>query len=156
MMNTSSRRTPIDDGYASCRETRVELLIYPGKLSPDEVTARLGLEPTQVNLAGSEVTNRLGRTRTIQINGWFLSSEGQIESLDARRHLDWLLTVLRPKDEALQALQAAPDVQMSVNCTWISRSGHGGPTLWPEQMRALAELSLECSFDIGFYEEDEN
>lgn len=26
--------------------------------------------------------------------------------------------------------------------------GHGGPTLWPEQMRTMAERNLECGFDI--------
>jgi hypothetical protein len=40
---------------------------------------------------------------------------------------------------------------MRVNCVWWSAAGHGGPTLWPEQMAALAALNLECSFDVYFF-----
>jgi len=53
-------------------------------------------------------------------------------------------------------LQNIPGVRMSVNCVWYSRSGHGGPTLWPEQMRVLADLNLECSFDIYFQDKDDD
>ncbi len=154
-MNKASRRTSVDDTYPSCSETRAELLIYPDQLHPQKVTERLGVEPTQMNVAGSEVTNSLGRTRVIRINGWFLSSEGLVESLDTRRHIDWLLAKFEPKAAELQKLQAISGVRMSVNCIWVSRSGHGGPTLWPEQMRRLAELNLECSFDVGFYGDDD-
>jgi hypothetical protein len=42
---------------------------------------------------------------------------------------------------------------MSVNCVWWSKEGGGGPTLWPAQMRSLAELNLECSFEFADYSE---
>ena len=155
MSNVFSRRTPIDDGYATCVETRAKLLIYPGDFSPHEVTRRLGVEPTKVNILGEEVVNKLGRRRVTKNNGWFLSSEGQVTSLDLRRHIDWILHHVSPKATELAALQAIPGLKMSVDCVWHSRSGHGGPTLWPEQMRALADLNLECSFDIYFFGDDD-
>ena len=155
MSDALSRRTPIDDSYPTCLETRVELLVYPGEMSPHEVSERLGIAPTQVIVAGDEVVSKRGRVRLVKLNGWFLSSEGQVKSLDARRHLDWLLRLVEPKAEELSGLQATPGVTMSVNCVWHSRSGHGGPTLWPEQMRALADLNLECSFDVYFLPDDE-
>ncbi len=154
-MNVFSRLTPYDDEYGTCSETRATLLIYPEQVSPYEVTERLGLEPTRLNVVGEEHVNRLGRRRVVKINGWFMSSEGRVESLDVRRHLDWLLAKIGPKTEELLDLQSVPGVKMSVACAWYSRSGHGGPTLWPEQMRALADLSLECSFDIYFLPDDE-
>jgi hypothetical protein len=40
---------------------------------------------------------------------------------------------------------------MTVQRIWWSATGQGGPTLWPEQMRLLAELNLECSFDVSFF-----
>ena len=43
---------------------------------------------------------------------------------------------------------------MGIDCRWESRGGQGGPTLWPEQMRAMADLDLECSFYIEFYGEE--
>jgi len=76
-------------------------------------------------------------------------------SLDIRRHIDWLLGKISPLAEGLAALQAITGVTMTVQCAWYSRSGHGGPTLWPEQMRALADLNLECGFDIYFLFDDE-
>ncbi len=156
MTNVSSRRTPINDEYPTCVEARAELLIYPGEIRPDDVTQRLGLTPTETNVAGNEVVNRLGRRRVVKKNGWFLSSEAAVKSLDVRRHLDWLLAQLGSRRDALLSFQETPGVRMSVNCAWYSRSGHGGPTLWPEQMRALAVLNLECSFDVYFLSDEDS
>ncbi|WP_437589256.1 DUF4279 domain-containing protein [Sorangium sp. So ce1000] len=155
MNNVLSRRTPYDDEYGTCLETRVELRIYPGDISPHEITKRIEIDPSQINVAGEERVNRIGRKRTVMVNGWFLSSEKQVESRDARRHLDWLLQHLLPRCENIAQIQQIPGVRMSVNCVWYSRSGHGGPTLWPEQMKALADLNLECSFDIYFLPDDD-
>ncbi|MBK8252693.1 MAG: DUF4279 domain-containing protein [Polyangiaceae bacterium] len=155
MQNIFSRQTPYNDEYGTCAETRVTLRIYPGTLSPHEVTGRLGIAPSQMNLVGEVHRNSLGRERVAKVNGWFLSSEGSVQSLDVRRHLDWLLARLLPKAEQLFELQNRADVRMAVNCAWYSRSGHGGPTLWPEQMRHLADLNLECTFDIYFLPDDD-
>ncbi|WP_394833962.1 DUF4279 domain-containing protein [Pendulispora rubella] len=148
-----SRRTPYDDNYETCLETRTVFTVYPKRISPDELTRRLGLEPSSTQRAGEARTNSLGRQRVVPVNGWFLSSEGHVTSNDLRRHLDWLLAKLQPVNAAISALQNEVDVSMSVNCIWWSR-GSGGPTLWPEQMLALANLDLECAFDIYFVDED--
>lgn len=89
------------------------------------------------------------------MNGWFLSSEDYVKSLDVRRHLDWLLMRLTPKREELLSIQHEPGMRMAVICVWHSRSGTGGPVLWPEQMSQLADLNLECGFDIYFFEDDD-
>jgi len=153
-MTSQSHLTPYGDEYPTCLETRASLRIYPGARHPDEVTALLHTAPTSIKVAGEAVTNRRGLTRIIRTNGWFLSSEGHVVSKDLRRHLDWLLEQLVPARAGLMALQRETDVRMSVNCVWWSRSGHGGPTLWPAQMRALVDLDLECSFDVYFFGED--
>lgn len=89
-------------------------------------------------------------------NAWFLSSEQNVNSRDLRRHLDWLLARLAPAGEALRRLQQEQDVRMSVICIWWSAHGGGGPTLWPEQMKVMAELGLECGFEVAFFgNEDE-
>lgn len=94
--------------------------------------------------------NSLGRTRDIKISGWFLSSENFVFSKDLRDHIDWITTKLKPSQEGLKKLQNTPGVQMTLRCVWWSALGHSGPVLWPEQMKALADLDLECSFDIYF------
>lgn len=156
MSNVFSRRTPYDDEYGTCAETRAELLVYPGNLPPTEITNRLQIEPSEMSAAGEEKTSKGGRRRIAKNSVWSLSSEGHVQSLDVRRHLDWLLARLAPQAESLAELQNIAGVRMSVNCAWYSRVGHGGPTLWPEQMKQLADLNLEVSFDIYFLPNDED
>jgi hypothetical protein len=124
-------------------------------LKPEWVTERMGIQPTHVQTKGQTSTNSIGRRRTAPIGGWFLSSEGHVASRDTRRHLDWLVALILPRGDALREIQCLEGIKMNVNCIWWSAHGDGGPTLWPEQMRALAALDLECSFEISFFGEDE-
>jgi hypothetical protein len=150
-----SRQTPYNDDYPTCERTLAELRIYGDQLDPDLITVCLGVRATSTQKKGETHTNSLGRTWTAKIGGWFLSSEHQVSSKDLRRHLDWLLAILLPRADELRSVQEMDGMIMSVNCIWWSRGGQGGPTLWPEQMRALADLDLECGFDIAFFGEDD-
>lgn len=154
MIMPNARRTAYDDSYGTCERTDAKLRIYPGEMLPDHVTGRLGLQPTTTQSIGEVFRNSLGRERTAAISGWFLSSEGKVSSLDLRRHLDWLLQCLMPAKQALLELQECPGVSMDVSCVWWSAHGDGGPVLWPEQMCKLAELNLECGFELAFYDND--
>ncbi|MEM7349057.1 MAG: DUF4279 domain-containing protein [Chloroflexota bacterium] len=71
-------------------------------------------------------------------------------------HLDWVLDQLLPLSSQLAQLQSTPGVTMFINCIWWSAYGQGGPILSPEQMKKMADLHLECNFDISFYGEDED
>ncbi len=149
--HTASRLTPIDDAYPSCERTCARLHVYPQNIDPRELTRRLGLLPTSVAIKGMETTNSLGRVRVAPLNGWFLSSESSVDSRDVRRHIDWLLERLDPARDAILALQGEPGVRMAVSCVWWSNAGNGGPVVWPEQMRRLATLNLECGFEVAFF-----
>ena len=118
------------------------------------MTAKLGLEPQETMTKGLPHELPSGRLREATVSGWFLSSEGQVASKDLRDHLDWLLDRLRPAAAGLSVLQA-DEVRMEIWCRWDSASGHGGPTLEPEQMRLMAELNLQCGFDIYFAGDEE-
>jgi hypothetical protein len=150
----ASRLTPIDDAYETCERTLATLRIGGEELDPTFVTSHLGIQPTKSQKKGEIKTNSRGFERTIKKGGWFLSSEDHVNSKDIRRHLDWLLTRLAPVKDQLRALQEIEGITMDVNCIWWS-AGDGGPTLWPEQMRLLAELNLECGFYISFYGDEE-
>ena len=153
-MNQHSRLTPYDRQYPSCEETRAALRIYPESKSAKEITEFLGIEPTEAQDKGSLFTNSRGRTRQAPCTVWFLSSEDQISSRDLRDHLDWLLPKLLAVESRLLSLQEDKGTKMTIGCTWWSAAGHGGPTLWPEQMESLARLNLECGFDVYFFGDD--
>jgi len=145
----------MDDEYETCERTCAELRIYCGAMHPSAVSNLLGTKPTSQVVLGEPIIS-LRKVPIGKLNGWFLSSEGNVESKDIRRHLDWLIARLKPSSEVLRELQTKPDVRMSVNCIWWSRYGDGGPTLWPEQMRVLADLNLECSFSCAYYGDDDD
>lgn len=149
-----SRITPVSSDYSTCSECYVKLLVYPGAMHPDEVSKVLGLEPSQQNNIGTIITNSLGRKREVKTAGWFLSSEFFVQSRDIREHLDWILGKISPSEIGLKQLQNTENVKMSLCCVWRSKCGHSGPVLWPEQMRIISDLNLECSFDIYFTPDD--
>jgi len=153
MRTVSSRLTPINDAYETCERTQATLWIGVEDLNPSFVTSRLGLEPSETQTKGEIKRNSRGTSRTVQKGAWFLSSEGHVDSRDIRRHLDWLLARLVPVKTRIRELQEMEGIVMSVNCIWWSVGGTGGPTLWPEQMYLMAELNLECGFDISFFGE---
>ncbi len=145
-------RTPYDDGYASCDRTVAKFLVYPGDVEPEAISKLMGITPTSMVRLGETVINPSNnRIRVGKLNGWFLSSEAEVQSLDLRRHLDWLLDILTPREQAIKQIQALPNVRMTVHCIWWGKALHGGPTLWPKQMRSLAELDLECGFEFADY-----
>ena len=144
-----SRRTPIDASYSSCESTYVEFLVYVDKDSAQAVSNILQLEPTKSQTKGDLIVNSRGIERLAKTTYWILSSEGKILSKDIRHHLDWLLNQLLDKQFQLSRLQSNTNMSMTVNCIWWS-TGSGGPTLWPEQMKMLSQLNLECTFDIYF------
>lgn len=156
MVSLSSRRVPINDNYETCERTCAKLRIYGNDLDPSAITKLLGIQPSDSQKKGETRKNSYDRILVFKIGGWFLSSEDHVQSKDVRRHLDWILNQLVPKKEQLLQLQETIGITMDVNCIWWSAFGDGGPTLWPEQMGLLAELNLECGFEIAFYGEDEN
>ncbi len=155
MDKRASRKTPYNDVYPTCERTSAELRIYPGELDPEWVTQRLNVIPTSTLRKGERKVNSIGRERIVKLNGWFLSSEGEVSSLDLRRHLDWLLDKVQPRKSQLRDLQQLPDIHMFIQCIWWSAHGQGGPTLWPEQMQRMATLNLECGFDVSFFDNEE-
>lgn len=89
----------------------------------------------------------------VKKNGWFLSTENEIQSVDCGRHIDWLLEKLSGKENVIHKLQQA-GAKVDISCFWVSKSGHGGPMLKPNQMRELAHLNIEIWWDVYFDNED--
>lgn len=134
--------TEYNDDYPTCASTCATLRIYPGSISPDEITARLHVAP-------SSTQNAEARPPGVKdcASGWFLTSEDAIASKDVRRHLDWILDQIGDKATVFASLRD-DGVCADISCYWLTASGHGGPSLWPRQMAVLAALGLEIWFDF--------
>lgn len=154
---SNGRPPEYKDEWGSCELTYAMLCIYSGDVHPDEVSRRLDLIPERVTIAGRSVTNSLGRTRTDELNAWFLSSEHFVTSLDMRRHLDWLLDRMEEHAEAIASLRADPAMSVRVKCSWWSKTGAQavGPVLSPHQMSRLCALDADLEIWFSNWGEDD-
>jgi len=144
----------MEDEDPTCAQTYATLRIYPERLDPTEVTARLGIAPSSWQRRGEVPNPGSKRPLPATLDAWFLTTNGVVESRDVRRHLDWLLARVGPTVDALRALRAE-GCRMDVSCYWLSRSGHGGPVVTAAQMGELAQLGLELWFDVYFVGSDD-
>jgi Domain of unknown function (DUF4279) len=143
--------TPYDDDYPTCIKTFVWLRVMSVTLDPNAVTAAIGVEPTRVQFKGT-VSIGAALKRPARFSGWFLESSEHIISRDTRRHIDWLLSRLRGKEDVLAELQTRGHL-VDICCRWYS-IGHGGPTLNSEHLRQLGELGVEVWFEVYFAGQD--
>jgi hypothetical protein len=137
-----------DDKYSACKRTYSTLRIYPGKISPEDITKRLKIKPSSIQHKGDLVGT--AKQRVIKLNGWFLTTKGKIKSADSRRHIDWLLQKIMEKQRAIRQLQSE-GVKMDISCFWESKSGNGGPTISPPQMAKLSKINIDVWWDVYFF-----
>ena len=153
MSSLKGRRTEVSSDYPSCKECYATLVIYPRLLHPEVISEMLGITPTRQNVLGEKITNSQGRTREIEKSGWFLSTENIVFSKDLRDHLDWLLNKIEPSCNVIEKLQCGNEAIMAISCVWHSLVGHGGPVLWPEQMKRMSDLNMEFGLDLLYFED---
>ena len=122
---------------------------------PDEITSILGVEPDRVQVKGQPYRlSKYTPERVALRSGWYIESEGRIESHDARRHIDYVLDHLGDKAAEIQNLLFRGCL-VDLCCRWDSKSGHGGPTLSSPQLTRCAALGIDVWFDVYFVEGDE-
>lgn len=134
-----------DDNYKSCHETYVTLRIYSDSISPEEISNSLHMQPTDSTTKGEVVGIKTKKVR--KHNGWFLTSDGIVDSKDCRRHFDYLADKINPFKDELKELKSK-GCEIDISCFWSSENGQGGPTLSPKQLKKLSELEIEIWFDI--------
>lgn len=137
--------TSYDDDYPTCQQTYAVLRIFSDLTSPQETSALLGISPTDSFAKGDSVGSRGIKRKQ---NGWFLSTETQVQSRDSRRHLDWLVAALGDREEALNGLRLT-GAEIDISCYWVS-VGQGGPVIGSEQMQQLSRLGIDVWWDIYF------
>ena len=131
------------DDDAGCLRTYATLRVYSGEIAPSEISEMLGVEPSRVWNKGSTET-AVPRKK----NGWFLTSRDQVESLDSKRHVDFILNQLVANKEYIAGLTAR-GLQVDIMCLWQSANkSEGGPSLLPAQMQLLAEMGIAIAWNI--------
>lgn len=139
-----------DDSYLACSETHSTLRIYHEDRSPSEVTSRLKIEPSDQMMKSRK---RSEKSKQLTFNGWFLESRNVVDSLDSRRHIDWILDQLSGRRNQIRTM-LQEGFKIDILSFWVSKSGNGGPTLSPFQMERLADLQIEIWWDVYFSGDD--
>ena len=145
MKDSMAAGTPYDENYATCTYTHAWLRVMGAEVDPDEVTAIVGVLPTEVQRRGDPVHHK--PDKTYSRGGWWISTKGVLESNDARHHLDWILEKVEGKESEFMQLHGRGYL-VDLCVRWDSRWGHGGPTVSPKQMQALGGLGIDLWFDV--------
>lgn len=136
-----AHRTPYRSGSGTGPQgLSAALLVRSPTLACADVTAALGIEPTETSESDPTSPYEFQRRST-----WALSSSGVVRSADLRDHIDWLLEQVFPAKARLAAMGKRESVE-----AWVSlrfpQASFDGPTLWPRHLKSLADLGLEVSF----------
>ena len=115
------------------------------ELNPDEITDLLAVSPTKIQIKGDIVPEKIDKQ--FSKSGWFLSTEGILDSKDVRDHLDWILDHFRDHQLIFSKLHKRGYL-IDLCVRWDSLRGDGGPTISPKQMYKLAALDIELWFDV--------
>lgn len=148
-----------NDEYATCEETYATLRFINEDGSPKVVTDLLQVTPTRRTTKGEDHIWAEGEwrarpnNRPAKMSSWSLCTRRRLCSRDARRHIDHLLDQLAGKDSAVAQLRHQ-GWQGEITVFWVSKSGHGGPTLHPACMSRLGQLGLTLWFDVYFNESE--
>jgi hypothetical protein len=145
----TNRFTPVNPAYPSCERVFASLRVYPQVYTIEEVSAILSSQPNESVRIGDPIGTR-GKVATKTY--WSISSEERVKSLDLRDHLDWLLSQFNLDESAKRKLELDRNLRLCVFCVSWSRSGSGGPSIWPEQMSELARRDLELTIDFNIYQ----
>lgn len=139
-----------------CLEARIQLLIYPGNISPDKITDIIGIEPTETAVKGTiSGPNSVGKVHINPCTLWFLISDQIVKSSSVAVHLDWMLDKLLMAKPGLDKIKALPGVTIYFRFTWWTKTG-GCFNFRPDQLKKLAELDLELEFDIAAYPDEQD
>ena len=148
-MAADSAETDSDKSYSTCVETYSTLRVFSDGFPPEEITKRLGIEPTDAFPKG-EI---FGQGKLLRkTNGWFYCTKAQSNSNDTRCHIDLILAALDGKAASIRDL-SVNGCDIDIFSFWVS-SGQGGPCLTSKQMLKLGELGIDVGWDVYLDDED--
>jgi hypothetical protein len=123
--------------------SRAALRISGETLRPDQISALLGLEPSQSGVKGERFSTRHSAVRRTSF--WLLKSPLN-DDLPLAEHLEWLLELIEPKLDLIGSL--AEKWRVDFFCGFSSENGQGGVTFEPSLLRRLAHLGIPLVLDL--------
>lgn len=131
-------------GEAEPHEYTATLRVFSTTLSCDELIRQLG-EPTKSYEVGDPVSSRTPAGPKREQNMWALDSPNDRDSMEM--HLTALVDYVERNQKAFDSVRQ--DCEMDIFCGMFSGTeAQGGFTLDTEQIRRLADLQLEVTFDL--------
>lgn len=112
-------------------------------LRPDQITATLGLEPTQSGVKGERFSTRHSAVRRTSF--WLLKCPLS-DSLPLTEHLEWLLNLFEPKIDLINSVAEGSKIMLL--CGFSSENGQGGFTLDAKTLQRIARLGVPLSIDL--------
>jgi len=122
---------------------QASLWIGGDTLRPDQISATLGLDPTESGLKGERFSSRHNAVRRTSF--WLLKSPLN-KQLPLGEHLKWLLDTLEPKHDSL--ISITNEWRVEFFCGFSSENGQGGATFDPGLLSQLANLGIPLVLDL--------
>ena len=126
----------------------VEFRVEGQSLVPSEITAILGLEPSQMRVETIGGNGKKGRKALWAFDGNCSSEKSKQEWESLETGLFFLLEKLLPKRELIWTTLSEFDMYWW--CGHFQQSFDGGPTLSPELLRKLADFGAPLILDNYF------
>ena len=112
-------------------------------LRPDQISAILGLEPTQSGVKGERYGPRHNLVRRASF--WLLKCPLS-DRLPLAKHLKWLLDLFEPKLDLINSIAKGSTVMFF--CGFSSENGQGGVTFDPTLLSRLANFGILFVLDL--------
>jgi Domain of unknown function (DUF4279) len=125
-------------------------LVEDQYLAGEQITGRLGLQPTRVASRGEPVSRRSLRKDARQHTAWSLDSPYP-DDTELECQLRWLLDVLEPARAALGQLQQG-GAALRFSCLLTGRPT--GNTVWIETGTLARIAALGAALVLGIYDSD--
>ena len=130
----------------------IALRVYSGKITPSEVSERLGLDATSaVGRESMPEPLRAHNFRVGEQNSWFLESEVGVESRDPRQHIDWFLEQISVLQPGLAVLLQEKDVRADISIIIWSDNGGAHLYLAPADINGFFALGLPVAISFADY-----
>jgi len=134
---------PVESGK---KWTRASFGVYAETFDPEEITMRLGLQPSLVRMKGDIISTRYDpQQRRRKTSAWVLTCPLNPDA-PMPEHLAWLLDQLEARRGVIREL--AQKFKVLVVCGFSSENGQGGFTLEPTMLARLASLGIPLSLDL--------